>query len=274
MQAYDYKMNGMTPTGRSRRYTYYTTVRKVEGKKRFNVPTHVVEEQIPGVLQGLYVHPQVLPGIRELYQKQVATIDGPSIDERLAELQGRLDRLHNEEAALVRLYTQGKVSDRNYDALYKEWQGKVADIEQEISRLTNGTQEIVEDLDRALALLACAPRLFERLDTRHQWRLLQILLRHIIIDTQGKIVELELNPPFVYLTSLNQAALSHIPQNSETQVAETHGSRQLIPPSSSLIPLEPSTLGVEQLLVVLSSPQHKRLQGLLTNESVADIMSG
>jgi hypothetical protein len=46
--------------------------------------------------------------------------------------------------------------------------------------------------------------LFERLDKAKQARLLQILFARIIIDTQGTILEFELNPPFMYLHQLVQ----------------------------------------------------------------------
>jgi hypothetical protein len=108
-----------------------------------------------------------------------------------------------------------------------KWQVKVVAIEQELNRSRDGTEQIIEGLDRALALLICAPRPGERLDTRHQLRLLQILLRHTVIDTQGQIIELGSNPPFVCLTWLHEATLPHNPPNGEERVEETLGSRQL-----------------------------------------------
>jgi hypothetical protein len=145
----------------------------------------------------------------------------------LVELQERSERLHSEEAALARLYAQARLTDRNYDALYKEWQAKVFEVEQKINRLKEGTERVIGDLDNALVLLACASHLFVRLDLKQKWRLLQILFRHIIIDTQGQVVDLELNAPFVYLISLHQAA--HPQTFSKGEAA--NGFRQLSPPS-------------------------------------------
>ena len=47
------------------------------------------------------------------------------------------------------------------------------------------------------------PKLFPRLRTIDQGRLLRILFRRIIIDTQGKVIDFEMHPPFAYLTLLN-----------------------------------------------------------------------
>lgn len=221
-------MHGATPTGRhGRSYSYYMSLRKIKGV-RYIIPTEDIEQQLPGILHGIHIHPEALPQIRALYKEQIARLEGPTVAERIAELKGRIERLHVEEAALVRLYTQGKVSDKNYDGLYREWQLKVLDIKQEIHRLEDTTEQITADLDRALALLACTPRLFERLPPRHQWRLLQIIFGRIIIDTQGKIVELEFNSPFVYLMSLWDAMDTRSPREGDNQ-AEVSGVLSLHP---------------------------------------------
>jgi len=235
MEPHDHKLNGSTPTGRSRSYTYYTTIRPVKGK-HYYVSAPTVEAQIPELLRDICVHPDMVPQIRELYREQVTVLEGPSVDERLVDLQERLERLHDEEAAMARLYAQARLTDRNYDGLYKEWQAKVFEIEQELNWLEDGTKRIVGDLDQALALLACASRLFERLDLKQKWRLLQILFRHIIIDTQGQVIDLELNAPFVYLISLHQAAHPQTPSKGETM----HGSgKQDLSSSSKSHPESP-----------------------------------
>jgi hypothetical protein len=228
MSVRDYKMHGATPTGRSRRYTYYTTIRKVTDV-RFTVPTETVEEQMTDLLRDISVDPHVLPRLRALYREQIKALKGPSLKERAQELHERLERLHAEEAALARLYAQGKLTDKNYDALYREWQAKVFETQQEIARLEAGAEEVLDDLDQALILLACAPQLFVRLETREQGRLLQILFRCIIIDTQGKVIDFDLNPPFMYLSSLSGAP-PHNPSGREFVQENGGGSGQFHPP--------------------------------------------
>lgn len=228
MKVRDYKMHGATPTGRSRSYTYYTTVRKV-GMSHRSVPTGAVEGQIAFLLRGISVDPQALPKIRLLYRQHVAALKGPSLQERVIVLSERLDRLHVEEAALARLYAQGKLTDKNYDSLYREWQAKVFEVQQEVSRLQSSAEHVIDNLDEALQLLTYAPKLFDRLETLDQLRLLRILFRRIIIDTHGQIVEHELNPPFVYLTSLGGPPIGEGPQGPDFTGQNEVGSRQVQP---------------------------------------------
>jgi hypothetical protein len=195
-------MYGSTPTGNTRSYSYYVTARPVHGAQP-HLHCDQIENQIPDLLHGLYIPPKHLAAIRALYCDQIVRFKGPNLQERLAELHGLIERLHTEEAALARLYAQGKLSDGNYDALYAEWRGKVSETQREINRLESGSDEIVDDLDLALCLLACIPSLFTRMEPRQQSRLLRILIKKIIIDTQGTVIDAELNPPFGFLMSLN-----------------------------------------------------------------------
>ncbi len=198
------KMYGSTPTGNTRSYSYYVTSRPLNGAQP-HMQCDLLEAQIPALLHDLHISPTHLPGIRALYGEQISRFKGPNMKERLVELRERIERLHTEEAALARLYAQGKLSDSNYDILHAEWQSKVFETHREITQMESGVEEVIDDLDQALCLLACVPQLFARMERRQQARLLQILVKRIIIDTQGKIVDVELNPPFAYLTSLRPA---------------------------------------------------------------------
>jgi hypothetical protein len=234
MRVRDYKMHGATPTGRSRAYTYYTTIRKVKDT-RLSVSTMKVEEQMMDLLRGIQIDPHVIPQLQRQYREHIDALKGPNVKEQIAELRDQLERLHLEEAALARLYAQGKLTDKNYDVLYREWQEKVFETQQQMSRFETSSEKVLDDLDQALIVLACAPQLFGRLETNDQNRLLQILFRRIIIDMQGKVVEFDLNPPFVYLSSL-MGGPSHDPTGRELTEENQAGSRQFQP---ALLPKGP-----------------------------------
>ena len=131
-------------------------------------------------------------------------IKGPTTEERISDMKKMISKMHSEEAALARLFAQGKLSDKNYDMLHNEWKAKLFQAEQELQRLRNGSKQFVDDLEAALVLLRFVGRVFNRFEKSQQKRLLQILVKHIIIDTQGTIIEFELNPPFMYLHKLKQ----------------------------------------------------------------------
>lgn len=200
----DHKMHGSTPKGRSRHYKYYTTIRKVKGTW-YATPAETVEEQIHPLLIRIGIDPKSLPAIRKQYQEHLASLNGPHIAERIEQLHERIQRLEAEEAALARLYAQGQLTEKNYSALYREWQGKVFETEQQIAQLESDRKEVADDLEMALLLLAAVPKVFDRMEIPEQERLLRILFRRIIIDTQGKVIDFELNSPFVYLTSLTES---------------------------------------------------------------------
>lgn len=60
----------------------------------------------------------------------------------------------------------------------------------------------LDELDLALVLLPKISVLYPRLSLKDKATLLQIITKRIIVDTQGKIIDHELNSPFVYLKTL------------------------------------------------------------------------
>jgi hypothetical protein len=202
------KTYGSTPTGRSRSYSYYVPVRQVDGVK-LQIPTAVVEDQLPGILHGIGVQEEAQADLQALYREHMHTIQGPDLGERIQGVRARIDRLVKEETKYARLFAQDKLTDDSYDEVYREWKGKMFEAHQELAKLESGADEVIDDLDTALTLLTHASRLFERLERPEQRRLLQILFKRIIIDTQGKIRDVELNPPFAYLTTLSSAPKGH-----------------------------------------------------------------
>jgi Recombinase len=202
------KTYGSTPTGRSRSYSYYVPVRKMGGVQ-LQIPTQIVEDQLVDLIDGLGVAEEAQSDLQALYREHMRTIQGPDLGERIKEVKQRIDRLVTEETALARLFAQGKLTDSSYDTVYREWKGKLFEAHQELAKLESGTDEVIDDLDTALTLLTHVSRLFDRLDKTDQRRLLQILFKRIIIDTQGRICSVELNSPFAYLTALPNAPNGH-----------------------------------------------------------------
>ena len=225
-RARDYRMHGSTPKGRSKHYTYYTTTSKVEERRRL-VTMEMVDSQVLDLLSHICVDSRRIPEIRRIYKRDLAELKGPTLKEQEAELNERIKRLHTEEAAMARLFAQGRLTDVSYDTLHREWQAKVYEAQQKLSQLKQGTEEIMDGLEVALLLMSRLSTLFQRLDTRKQNHVLQILFRHIIIDTQGKVIDFELNSPFQYLTSLKETASSRGPNGRGKSSKIEAGSRQI-----------------------------------------------
>ena len=197
-----YSMYVSSPSGRSRTYSYYITHAKPDGKK-IHVSCEVVDRQIPGWLGGITIPTDLLPAIRKIYQSQIKeTTDENNRERKRAELKRQLSQLGEEEARLGRLLITDKISEGTYEQLRKEWQEKKRNLEAKIVDLNRETTLHLDDLEIALMLLTKINVLFHRLSENDRAALLRVLVKRIIVDSQGEIIGSELNSPFAYLRYL------------------------------------------------------------------------
>jgi len=197
----DYKMYGSTPRGRTHTYPYYITHAKPMGQK-VHIPCGNIDERIPGWLRGLVIDPDRVEGIRSVYMEQVKSIKHEDHDAKLAEMKRRRTLLTEEEARLARLYITGKLEEENYDQLRKEWQDKVRKNELDISDLEREVALHMDDLGIALALMTKIEEYYQRLKIKEKTLLLQILTKKIVVNTEGEIIDYNLNSPFAYLRNI------------------------------------------------------------------------
>ena len=199
-----YKMYGTTPTGRSKSYSYYATQVKLRDRN-LHLPCDVVDSQIPDWLQGISINPELLPKIRETYTTQVQQTTQDNREEKVDDLKRKIVLLREEEARLGRLLVTGRLTEDTYDKLRLEWQEKLRNAEINLVEMERETKTYLDDLEVALVLLSRAFDLFGRLNQNNQSIFLRILAKRIIVDLEGKIVDYELNSPFVYLKTLADA---------------------------------------------------------------------
>jgi len=103
---------------------------------------------------------------------------------------------------LGRLVITEKITEGTYDQLRKEWKEKQRNIEANIADLERETTIHLDDLDVALILMTKLSFLYPRLTEKDRAILLQVLVKRIIVDPQGKIINHELNSPFAYLRDI------------------------------------------------------------------------
>lgn len=92
-------------------------------------------------------------------------------------------------------------------------------------------------------LLTEVADLYPHLDEKQRSTLVQILVKQIIVDSTGEIVDYQLNSPFVYLRSLVDNLST--PSNGEG------GSEHIREGTPSKIHPEPQSLVVEKFLLML-----------------------
>jgi site-specific DNA recombinase len=196
-----YRMYGSTPTGRSKSYSYYITQSTIN-ERNLHLPCEIVDRQIPDWIAGMVISPEIIPTLREVYQKSVKHITQDSREEKFSDLKRRVTQLREEEARLGRLLITGKISEEVFDQLRLEWQEKIRNAEISLIEMEREAKTYFDDLDVALTLLTKIAGLYPRLSLKDQSILLQILARRIIVDQKGNIIVYELNSPFVYLKTL------------------------------------------------------------------------
>ena len=117
-------------------------------------------------------------------------------------IQTQLTLLRSEESRLGRLFITGKISEEAYTQLRSEWEENIQICERKLSEASRNVSALMVDLDMALLLLANISVLFNRLNEKGKVRLLKILVKRIIINKDGEIINQEFNSPFTYLRSL------------------------------------------------------------------------
>ena len=138
------------------------------------------------------------------FSKEVKNATSNDQGAKIAESNRQLSQLKDEEARLGGWYITGKLGEETYNHLRLEWQEKLRRLELSLVELERDASLHLDDLDAALALMAKISNLFPRLEEKPRSTLLQILVKRIIVDANGEIIDYELNAPFVYLHSLVQ----------------------------------------------------------------------
>jgi hypothetical protein len=129
-----------------------------------NILCHVVDGQIPAQMHRIQVEEVWIPKLREAYVADVESRLGkPNVSEREL-LEKALKSLDEEELASARLHARGKMSEEVWDSLWKDWQDQRNAIRTTLRTIDESCQMHIATLDDALAVIAKAGILFDRLD--------------------------------------------------------------------------------------------------------------
>jgi len=206
----DYKLYVSTPTSSSKRsYSYYNTLAKVAGKK-VHIPCESVDKRIPDLLAGICVDIKRLPVIKEIYQTQIEQVTQQDREDEIGKLRRRIIELRGEEGRLGRLYISDRISEETYDQLRLEWQEKIQNADRALTTVERETENYIDDLDVALMLMAQISTLYGRLQEQQRTSMLQVLISKLIVNSQGEIVDLDLNSPFTFLHKISESVDSPV----------------------------------------------------------------
>jgi hypothetical protein len=154
-------------------------------------------------LMQIQVDPELIPLIRECYTTEVAEKLGHNRLNERARIEAALKATDEEEARAARLFAAGKIKDAVWDSLWAEWQDRRRMLRRSLEAADQQTDYHIAHLDDALHIISRIGVLFRRLDASSQKELLREIVERVVVDPSGKVIRVELLPPFSYLHQLS-----------------------------------------------------------------------
>lgn len=172
----------------------------------------MVDQQIPALLRGIQIDPDLLPVIRQCYVDEIAEKLGHRGDVYEAQLRAAMAAIDSEEARTLRLYASGKVSEAVWHNLWAEWQDRRDNLQRNLATIGLEQQANIQNLDDALAWIAKLAILYETQSCENQHELLRLIVERVVVDHDGNVIEVTLRPPFAYIQSIRERV-----KNGKTQ---------------------------------------------------------
>jgi hypothetical protein len=191
-----------------------------------NFLCRTVDNQIPDHLRAVQVDPVLLPQIRQAYLSDVGRYS-VNHDRELQDLKAALKRLEERELNLWRAFTEHGMRPQIYEKLSREIKDERQRIENTMSALQQDSREYVANLDAALAIIAEIADRYLLHTPERQRDILKQMVSRVVINPEGRIVRIELKPPFNYLDGLhhsgegNPRGKNPKSQNKRTSVSDT-----------------------------------------------------
>ena len=162
-----------------------------------------IDQQVDDYLMQIQVDPELIPLIRTCYTAEVAEKLGHNRLNERARIEAALKATDEEEARAARLFAAGKITDAVWDSLWAEWQDRRRTLRHSLESAARQTEHHIAHLDDALHIIAKIGVLFRKLDASSQKELLREIVERVVVDPSGRVLRVELLPPFSYLHGLS-----------------------------------------------------------------------
>lgn len=162
-----------------------------------------IDQQVADYLLQIQVDPEFIPLIRECYTTEIAEKLGHNRLNERARIEAALKATDEEEARAARLFAAGKITEAVWDSLWAEWQDRRRTLRHSLESADRQTEYHIAHLDDALHIISKIGVLFKRLDASSQKDLLREIVERVVVDPGGKVLRVELLPPFSYLHGLS-----------------------------------------------------------------------
>ena len=163
-----------------------------------------IDQQLVSFLQRVQIDDVYLPFIREHYIHEVSDKLGRLRPDERSDIERTLRQVDDEEARVLRLYAEGKISEERWNDLSLEWHDRRHRLRTNLALLEQRCETYVSDLDDALNIISKLGIIYETLPRTKQKDLLCNVVERVVVNLEGKIERVELLPPFAYLTEVNE----------------------------------------------------------------------
>lgn len=232
-----------------------------------NILCTTIDNQLPDELMRIQVNPDLIPLIRESYTDELARKLGHLRPSEREGLQTALKAVDEEEARAARLFAAGKITERVWDNLWAEWQDRRRTLQINLEALQKKREYHIANLDAALTIIAKVGILYSKLERSDQKDLLRQMVERVVVNPEGKIIRLELLPPFSYLRHVtervqNSGGAVEGKQNASTKAGICSDYVQSGDPSRTQLEHHLFSVNALEFTHIISFPQNNKLKRL------------
>ncbi len=235
------RLTGSTPNaGRENGGTSYYTA-----KGGVNLQCSELDAYVAAVLEVIQVHPDLLPAIRQYYREEAAEKLGHAVPSQQQALEAALKAVDEEEARALRLFVAGKITEKVWDELWREWQDRRRTLQENRDAAERSSAYHLDNLNAALHIISKIGVLYHKLERSQQKKLLREVIERIVVDAEGTVLRIELQPPFAYLHDLSCKAQ----KAADVEAEKTKTSSQAGSCSNSAVSSDPERTRTSNQLI-------------------------
>ena len=180
-----------------------------------------IDDQVAAHLSDVQVDPELLPLIQVAYTREIAEKLGHLKPSERQRLESELKAVDDEEARVARLLASGKITESVWNSLWEEWQDRRRTIRGSLEGLSYKADAHIAHLDQALTIISKVGVLFGQMERNSQKALLREMVEKVVVDPKGKVLRLELLPPFSYLKYVTEKVRdSEVERQAKTKTSK------------------------------------------------------
>lgn len=144
-------------------------------------------------------------------------------EEKEDHIKRKLRSIDGQEKRIAALLSKGQVSEKIWQQLWEDWLEQRRILNKQLALLHNHEQHLIENLDDASSVLSQLPAVYDKLRSDEQREVLRAVIAKIVVDKEGKILQVALQPPFALLYTQYEQAKKGMLTLNENSTTKIHG---------------------------------------------------